>query len=37
LKAWRVPGSPTVGRKLYSSGTPNGETGMVRERTCEIS
>src|SRR5262245_3164948 len=37
LKAWRVPGMPTVGRYLSTSGVPNGDCGIVFERTCEIS
>src|SRR5262249_61325212 len=37
LKAWTVPGMPTVGRYLSRSGTPNGDCGMVFERRCETS
>src|SRR6202171_3858827 len=37
LKAWAVPGMPTVGRYLSRSGTPNGDCGMVLERRYESS
>src|SRR5262249_5439095 len=37
LKAWIVPGIPTVGRYLSRSGTPKGDCGIVFDRTCEIS
>jgi hypothetical protein len=32
-----VPGMPTVGRYLSTSGVPNGDCGMVLERMCDSS
>src|SRR5215831_5643423 len=37
LKAWTVPGIPTVGRYLSRNGTPKGDCGIVFDRKCEIS
>jgi hypothetical protein len=37
LKAWRVPGMPTVGLAFLRSGTANGDCGMVFERGNDSS
>jgi hypothetical protein len=37
LKAWAVPGMPTVGRYFSRSGVPKGDCGMVFERMCDSS